>query len=162
MQQRESYLTTKPTLIGIAIILLLVLCAAYSNHFTNGFQYDDTHSIVDNAYIRNIKNLPLFFTDIKYFGTNINNQGYRPIVVSLNAIDYWLAGGLNPVYFHADIFVSYIALLVLMFVVFKNIFNNSIENSSTQNSKFKTQNSLIALLAAGFYGLHAANAETIN
>src|SRR3977135_2327513 len=99
MQQRENFLSKKSTLISIAITLLLLLCAAYSNHFTNGFQFDDSHTIVDNAYIRNIKNLPLFFTDIKYFGTNVTNQGYRPIVVSLNAIDYWLAGGINPVYF---------------------------------------------------------------
>ena len=119
MQERENYFKKKSTFIGIAIILLLLLCAAYSNHFTNGFQYDDTHSIVDNAFIRNIKNLPLFFTDIKYFGTNVNNQAYRPIVVSLNAIDYWMAGGLNPVYFHADIFVSYLVLLVLLFFLFK-------------------------------------------
>src|SRR5882724_7320570 len=122
MQQSKRYFTKKPVITSMAVVLLLMLCAAYFNHFTNGFQYDDTHAIVDNAYIRDIKNLPLFFTDIKYFGTNINNQAYRPIVVSLNAIDYWMAGGLNPVYFHADIFVSYIALLVLLFFLFKNIF----------------------------------------
>src|SRR5438874_4607488 len=118
MQQSENYWTKKSTLIGIAAILLLMVCAAYSNHFTNGFQFDDTHTIVDNIYIRNIKNLPLFFTDIKYFGTNITNQAYRPILVSLNAIDYWWAGGLKPAYFHADIFLSYIVLLVLLFFLF--------------------------------------------
>src|SRR5438105_2141537 len=107
MQQNENNLTNKSTF-GIAIILFLMICAAYSNHFTNGFQFDDIHTIVDNAYIRNIKNLPLFFTDIKYFGTNVSNRGYRPIVVLLNAIDYRVAGGLKPVYYHADIFVSYI------------------------------------------------------
>src|ERR1017187_6221042 len=125
MQQKKDYFTSKSSLWGLAIILLLMLCAAYSNHFTNDFEFDDSHTIVQNEYIRHIKNLPLFFTDIKYFGTNVNNQTYRPIVVSLNAIDYWLAGGLNPVYFHADIFVSYIALLVLLFFLFKSIFNTS-------------------------------------
>jgi len=150
-------LTKKSTLIGIAIVLLLMLCAAYSNHFTNGFQYDDTHAIVDNAFIRNIKNLPLFFTDIKYFGTNVNNQAYRPVLVSLNAIDYWLAGGLKPVYFHVDVFISYLVLLILLFLLFKNIFQKSKELK-----KGNLENSLVALLAVGFYGLHAANAETIN
>src|SRR5438309_1750957 len=66
-----------------------------------------------------------FKLDINYLGTNVNNQGYRPILVSLNAIDYWLAGGLNPVYYHADIFLFYICLLVLLFFFFKNIFNNA-------------------------------------
>src|ERR1039457_5326481 len=152
MQQKKDYFTSKSVLVGLAIILLLMLCAAYSNHFANGFQYDDSNSIVDNAYIRNIKNLPLFFTDVKYFGTNGNNQGYRPIVVSLNAIDYWLAGGLNPVCFHADIFVSYIALLVLLFLLFKNIFQKSVEPGAMSG-----EISITALLGVGFYGLHAAN-----
>ena len=115
----DNFYTRKSTLVGIAAALLLVLCIAYSNHFTNGFEFDDVHTIVNNGYIRDIKNVPLFFTDIKYCGTNPGNRGYRPVVVSLNAIDYWLAGGLNPVYFHVDIFLSYLVLLVCCSLCFK-------------------------------------------
>jgi len=140
-------------LIGLSATLLLLICLAYSNHFTNGFEFDDTHTIVYNQYIRDIKNLPHFFTDIKYFGTMPNNQGYRPILVALNTIDYRLAGGLNPVYFHTSIFLSYLLLLILLFSLFKKIM--TISDGSTNVS-------LWALLAVGFYGLHTANAETIN
>lgn len=90
-------------LIGV-IFFLTILCITYSNHFTNGFEFDDTHTIVNNQYIRNINNVPLFFTDIKYYGTNPGNQGYNPILVTLNTVDYWWAGELNPVYFHVSIF----------------------------------------------------------
>lgn len=80
------------------------------------------------------------------------NQGYNPVLVSLNAIDYWVAGGLNPVYFHCSIFLSYLCLLFLLFFLFKKIFDYS----------FEVNNKLLALLAVAFYGLHTANAETIN
>lgn len=139
----------------IALLLLLFIVAAYSNHFTNGFQFDDSHTITNNEYIRDIKNLPLFFTDIKYFGTNPGNQGYRPILVSLNAIDYWLAGGYDPVYFHTSIFLSYLVLLVLLFLFFKRIF-------ATASKEHDVAVSGVALLSVGFYGIHTANAETIN
>ena len=43
---------------------LAVLLATYSNHFHNGFYFDDTHTIVNNQYIRDLGNIPLFFTDI--------------------------------------------------------------------------------------------------
>src|ERR1035437_4765805 len=143
----------KTILVGIAICCLLLLCISYSNHFTNGFEFDDSHSIVNNEYIRHVKNIPLFFTDVKYSGTNPGNQGYRPILNVLNTLDYWIAGGLNPVYFHADIFISYLILLFLLFFLFNTIFSFSFEHY---------KNRMFALLAVAFYGIHVANAETIN
>ena len=148
-----GFLVNGGNLKKIAIGILLLVCLTYSNHFKNGFEFDDFHSIVNNEYIRDIKNVPLFFTGIKYSGTNPGNQGYRPILVMQNAIDYWLAGDLNPVYFHAHIFLSYLMLLVLLSFFFKNIFNVTLEDK---------RNGLFAWLAVAFYGLHAANAETIN
>lgn len=153
MKKIQTAYTHKRALIALAVTLFLIVCVAYSNHFTNGFEFDDYHTIVNNEYIRDIKNLPLFFTDIKYFGTNPGNQGYRPVLVSFNAIDYWLAGGLDPVYFHADIFFFYILQLVLMYVMFLKIMNIALPS---ENNKF------YSLLFTGFYGVHAANAETIN
>lgn len=131
----------------------LALLLVYANHFDNGFEFDDTHTIVNNQYIRNIGNVPLFFTDIKYYGTNPGNQSYNPILVTLNAVDYYLAGELNPVYFHASIFIWYIVQLVLMFFVFRHIYQYAMPNVSVD---------LPAFLSVVFYAFHAANAETIN
>ena len=153
MSRIGSFAANGANLKKIGIAVLLFVCLAYSNHFTSGFEFDDFHSIVNNEYIRDIKNIPLFFTGIKYSGTNPGNQGYRPVLVTQNAIDYWLAGELNPIYFHAHIFLTYLILLVFLFFFFKNIFNVVLPNK---------QNNLIAWMAVAFYGLHAANAETIN
>ncbi|MBL4658571.1 MAG: tetratricopeptide repeat protein [Flavobacteriales bacterium] len=140
-------------IILLAAFFLLILSLAYSNHFTNGFYFDDYHTIVDNSFIEDISNLPLFFTDIVTYGTIPSNRGYRPIVTSLNAIDYWIAGDLDPFYFHLSIFFWYVVQLVLMFYLLKNIFNLSAPNK---------HNELFALVFVAFYGLHAANAETMN
>ena len=75
------------------------------------------------------------------------------MVTLLNAIDYWVAGSLDSFYFHLSIFATYLLQLVLMFFMFRNIFDDALQH---------VRNAWIALLAVAFYGLHAANAETIN
>lgn len=78
--------------LGIAASLLLVfITAIYLNHFDNGFEFDDSHTIVNNMYIRDVGNIPLFFKDAETFSTLPLNQSYRPIVTTSLAIDYWLA-----------------------------------------------------------------------
>jgi tetratricopeptide (TPR) repeat protein len=139
----------------LALTLLLLLVGAYSNHFDNGFYFDDTHTIVNNTYIRDITLLPHYFTDIKYYGTMLGNQGYNPILVALNAIDYWIAGELNPVVYHKSIFFSYVVLLVALFFVVRKLYQTAFPDINLNLS-------LWTVVTVGFYGLHAANAETIN
>ena len=152
-QKYNNFYTKKLTLLGTAILLFLLLCIAYSNHFTNGFKFDDYHTIVYNEYIKDIKNIPAFFTDIKYFGTTPGNQGYRPMLTTLCAIDYWIAGGLKPIYFHADIFFFYLVQLILMFFMIRKILDLALPSE---------KNKFFSLLIVGFYALHASNAEVIN
>jgi hypothetical protein len=114
----------KTKLILLGLFFLTVLILAYANHFDNGFYFDDVHTIVNNEYIRDISNIPTFFTDLASFGTMPNNRGYRPMVTTLNAIDYWMGGNkLDPFYFHLSIFFWYIVQCVLMFFIFKKMFD---------------------------------------
>jgi len=134
-------------------VLLGLLVFAYSNHFQNGFYFDDAHTISKNTEIREIGNIPKFFKDGRTFSSLPANQSYRPIVTTLNAIDYWLGGGLNPFYFHLSIFLSYIALLLLMFFMIRHLFRKMSDDP---------WNDWYSLMITGFYALHTANAETIN
>ena len=45
----------------------VVICAAYANHFHNGFHFDDSHTVINNVFIRDLHNTPLFFTDARTF-----------------------------------------------------------------------------------------------
>ena len=134
-------------------LLVAGLIAAYSNHFHNSFHFDDAHTIVNNAAIRELRNIPLFFRDATTFSALPSNQSYRPLVSTLLAVDYKLGGGLNPFWFHLSIFVLFVALTMLLaFVVYRVL--EIVAPSSA--------NLWIALAAAAWYGLHPANADTIN
>ena len=74
-----------------AALLLVALVTAYANHFHNSFHFDDAHTIVNNASIRELRNIPLFFRDATTFSSLPSNQSYRPLVSTLLAIDYRLA-----------------------------------------------------------------------
>src|SRR5262249_44681929 len=66
--------------LGGALLLIALLVAAYANHFQNGFHFDDAHTIVNNAAIRELQNIPLFFRDGTTFSSLPSNQSYRPLV----------------------------------------------------------------------------------
>src|SRR6185437_8094213 len=94
-------------------LLALILLAAYANHFQNSFHFDDAHTIINNAAIQSLKNIPAFFRDATTFSSLPSNQSYRPLVSTLFAINYRL-GGLNPLAFHGSIFALFIALVLLI------------------------------------------------
>jgi tetratricopeptide (TPR) repeat protein len=126
-------------------LLLFALLAAYANHFHNSFHFDDAHTIVNNAAIRELRNIPAFFKDAATFSALPSNQSYRPLVSTLLAVDYRL-GGLHPFWFHLSIFVLFVAVTLLLALFVYRL----------------TDNAWIALGAAALYGLHPANADTVN
>jgi hypothetical protein len=141
-------------LAGAAALVLIAVTLVYSNHFDNAFHFDDSHTIVNNIYIRDIKNIPLFFKDATTFSSLPANQSYRPVVTTTLAIDYWLGGGLdNPFWFHMSTFIWFLLQGVLMYFLFLKIMNTA---------RAHPWNPWFALLTVAWYMLHTANAETIN
>lgn len=132
---------------------LIAICIAYSNHFGNSFHFDDFHVLVNNAYIQDLHNLKLFFTDPSTASAVPSNQLYRPMFTLSLAVDYWLGHAVEPLWFHISTFVWYLALCVLLYFFFINITHVSVRHR---------WNMVFAWLAVTWYGLHAANAETIN
>ena len=51
--------------IPYALAVAALLLVAYSNHFRNGFHFDDSHSIQDNVYVRELKHIPRYFLDAR-------------------------------------------------------------------------------------------------
>ena len=78
-----------------SLSLFLLVCWAYSNHFENPFEFDDSHTIVNNNAIRSLKNIPGFFTDTTSSSTLPANRAYRPGLTALNAIDYAIQDHMN-------------------------------------------------------------------
>lgn len=143
---------TKRLRTGI-ITCLLILILAYANHFNNAFHFDDSHTIQQNTAIRNLKNIPHFFSDPTMFSANPQHHHLRPLVTTTLAIDYWLGGGLYPFFFQLSTFLWHIGLCILLFFVYRKIAGNVIKHKWTD---------FLALAAAALFSLHTAVAETVN
>jgi hypothetical protein len=89
----------------------VAIFAAYSNHFQNSFHFDDSHTVVDNVFIRDLHNIPRFFTDATTFSTLPANRTWRPIVSLSLALDYRLGGGAKPLWFHISTFFWFLLQL---------------------------------------------------
>jgi tetratricopeptide (TPR) repeat protein len=153
MSEAKANLIREKAVAGFGgALLVAALVAAYANHFHNSFHFDDAHTIVNNASLRELRSIPRFFTDATTFSSLPSNQSYRPLVSTLLAIDVRL-GGVQPFWFHVSIFVLFVVLTLLVaFVIYRLLDCTGL--SST--------NGWIALAAAAWYGLHPANADTVN
>ena len=143
----------KPLHCIFSCLLLLAVVLAYSNHFNNAFHFDDSHVLVQNVYVKEVKNIPLFFTDPNTKSVLPTNLAYRPMFMVTLAIDHWLGGGLDPFYFHLSTFIWFLVQGALLYFLFIKVLNLA----STHR-----WNGIIAWLAVSWYMLHTANAETIN
>jgi hypothetical protein len=131
----------------------LLVAAAYANHFSNDFHFDDDHTIQTNAFIRDVRNIPRFFVDASTFSSLPSHQSYRPLLTATLAVDYAIGGGLNPRAFHATSFGLFAIQWLLMYALFLRVMNTADADP---------RNRWVALLAATGYAVHPANAETVN
>lgn len=129
---------------GLAVVLAAAT-AAYSDHWHNGFHFDDSHSITDNPAVHSLDNLPSFFSDAKTSSVLPSNRTYRPLTTASLALD-WAAGRGCPENFQITTFVLYLIGLAALFVLFRGMLGSVI----------------FALAGVALFGLHPAAADTVN
>ncbi len=137
----------------LCLAAAILILAAYANSLHNEFHFDDSHVIVNNAYIRSLGNIPLFFTDAHTFSSLPQNSTYRPLVSLSYAIDYATGRGLDPLAFH----VTQIALLLAVWFLLIPFYRRILDLASPAPA-----NRLIALATATLFAIHTANTETMN
>ena len=137
--------------VEIAFIGALLLLA-YSNHFHNSFHFDDSHTIVNNAAIRSVGNIPRFFSDATTFSALPSNQSYRPLVSTSLALDYAMGRG-DPFWFQLSGFIYFLIEVILLALVIGKLLDAHLPHPL---------NARIAVACAGLYALHPANADTVN
>src|SRR5579871_5701547 len=132
---------------------MVTVSVTYANSFHNGFHFDDFHTVVDNPAIRELRNIPHFFTDATTFSVLPANRTYRPFVSTSLAIDYALGHGYSPFWFHLSTFALFLLQLAAMQLLFISILNAVNPDRN---------NTLIYAIAVACYELHPASAETVN
>ena len=136
----------------LAVALLGTVLLAYSNHFHNPFEFDDSHTIETNAAIRDLRNVPTVLR-----GRN-HRQHPGELRLPAGADDPQChrlrhGGRTQSLHFHRSIFISYLILGLLLYLFYLRI---------GQMAADRPWLKLLALGATGWFMLHTANAETIN
>ena len=146
--------TTPPRLFPAACaVAVLVFAGTYVNTLHNSFQFDDTHVIKNNLFIRSVANIPHFFADASTFSSVPANAAYRPLVTTTLAVDYAVGGGLNPTQFHVTQLVLLALLGMMLFFFFRRVFDETVASAL---------NRYAALAAALLFTIHTVNTETAN
>ena len=79
---------------AIVFTVSVGLCGlAYANSLSNGFHFDDGHSIQDNAWLRDIRHVPRYFWDVATFSPLAENRSYRPALLIGYALSHAMGGG---------------------------------------------------------------------
>lgn len=134
--------------------LLAVVMAVHSNSLLSGFFLDDESDIVQNVYIRDLRNIPGFFTHAQRLSTIESLTGYRPLFPASITVDYWWSGGVNPVGMHATQLLLFLLLSAGVLACLTTIF--------ARPSGRTRATDLAALSATLVFGLHPLNSEIVN
>lgn len=106
-----------------ALIALFFIAAAgliaYGNALPNGFHFDDIVGIVRNPTLRDLRNIPAYFTDPATFGLGRTRE-WRPILQITYALNYTMAG-LNPVVFRSFNLLFHIGTAFFLFLIVSQI-----------------------------------------
>ena len=69
-------------------LIVLVCAGVFANSLGNSFHYDDEHSIQYNINVRDVANIPSFFTTPGMFSVDADKGMYRPLLLVTYAANY--------------------------------------------------------------------------
>ncbi len=130
--------------IFIFVIFIIITFVAYGNILTNKLFYDDEELIYQNAYVKDLRNFPKFFTENMVAGAGKTSNMYRPILLTSFALDYAVWKN-NPIGYHLTSIFLHAANSILIFIFVYWLFKNKI----------------LALITSLLFIIHPVQTETI-
>lgn len=129
----------------IFLLIAVISAAVYANSFQNSFHFDDQHFIVENTYIRDIRNIPSFFLSPNYLSfEKAFTSHYRPLLITSYAVNYAL-GGLQPAGYHVVNLLFHVGSAFLLYLIIRAMLGGG-----------------AALSAALIFAVHPFNSEVVN
>lgn len=146
-----------PHFLSILVIIILSI-SLYANTLTNGFVYDDEHTIVKNTLIKDLRNLTKLLDGQSYFALS-GEMTYRPIVTITYFIDYSIYG-LKPWGFHLTNIILHTANGVLLYILLIHLTPSlAIDSQKSLIRRLSTNPSLLVSL---LFIAHPALTEAVN
>lgn len=100
----------------LIVFLLLLTAVAYVNALPNGFVWDDFLVLVDNDAVRDLSNLPRFFSDPSTGANSPSLNHYRPVRTTVYSVAYQLFDG-KPFGYHALNLIVHMANVTLVLLL---------------------------------------------
>ena len=134
--------------------MITVCLTVYFNTFSNQLVWDDQDTITKNIYIRDYKNIPLFFTPYFWNELHPNPGQYRPLRTVSLSLDFRI-WGLNPAGYHITNVLLHTFNVILVFCLV-----NIIVSKQNDGPGLKFLN--LAFLTGLFFAIHPIHTESIN
>ena len=142
----------------LAVLLIWIAgFAVYSNSYSIAFQFDDTHTVQMNLYVRSLSYIPQYFVDANTFSYRPENSGYRPMTTTALALGFWLSQ-LNTWGYHFIKLVEHCLVATLIMVVGLRL----LPRSGAAVALGAHARLFIAFFAGLIFVVHRANTETVD
>jgi len=147
-------LVLKASPLHLIAVIVIVSFGVYVNTLFNGFVYDDDLQILDNKWIRDVRNIPQIFSDNVwgFSGEHVSNY-YRPLMHIIYMITYHIFG-LAPWGFHLVNVLFHAGISVLVFVIVHRLLSASGPSPATAHV-------LPSLMAALLFATHPIHTEAV-
>lgn len=136
----------------LVTILIFITFLIYANSLFNSFVWDDEEQIVNNTVIKHLSNIPSLFTSSTFNtgGAGLSGWYYKPLMPIVFSINFFI-WGLSPFGFHLFDVMLHIINGVLIFILFKKLFDFS---------RYAFPKTLAFILSFVFL-VHSANTESV-
>jgi Tfp pilus assembly protein PilF len=136
------------------LFTLLIAFAAYGNSLLNGFVLDDAFQIESNPWIRDIRNLPAFFTTNVWAFEGIQTSNfYRPLVFMIYTLVYQVFGQ-TPWAFHLVNILFHAGVSIVVFLIAVPLFKSGAAAPSVRGLA-------PAFTAAVLFAVHPVHTEAV-
>jgi tetratricopeptide (TPR) repeat protein len=142
------------TVVAVAVIVILGT-AVFANSLPNAFHFDDSHSVVENPWIRSFRHLPRWFTDVSAFTVLRENQNYRPVLLVTYGLNY-ATGGLRPAAFRWFNLAGHLACAVLVLLLVRELLRRTWPDPAVGGGAW------VPFLAGGVFALNPLQSEIVN
>jgi len=138
----------------VITFLTLLAIALYLNSLRNPFHFDDIPSIVENPYIRDLKDIPLFLK-----GLEVRTNWFRVLPTLSFAINYHYHG-LNVFGYHLVNLILHILSGILVYFISRNLFALGLKKSGPLDP-WNKRIDLLSLLTAAIFISHPIQVNTV-
>lgn len=147
---------SRAAFIAAIVMIWIASFATYSNSFSIAFQFDDTHTVQSNIFVRSLKYVPMYFTDARTYSYRPENSGYRPMSTLACAIGFQLSANETWGY-HLVKLIEHCIVASMLFVLGLRLLPRA-----GVAARLKHGRELVAFFGALVFAVHRANTETVD